>query len=79
MIAKDIVCNTPTPYGEVPMNLIEIIRENLNPQQVMALRAEEKAKGNSVNIRRIHPALVEIEIIPASIIEIRSYKKIGHC
>ena len=57
------------------MQLIEIIRENLNPQEVMTIRAEEKAKGNSVNIRRIHPALVEIQIIPFSIIEIRPYKK----
>ena len=57
------------------MNLIEIIRENLNPQQVMKIRTEEKAKGNSVNIRRIHSALVEIEIISTSIIEIHPYKK----
>lgn len=49
---------------------IEIIRENLSPQQVMTLRADEKAKGNTVNVRRIHSALVEIEIIPSGIIDI---------
>ena len=54
---------------------IEIIRENLSPQQVMLIRAEEKAKGNSVNIRRIHPALVEIEIIPSYIVDITLYAK----
>jgi len=43
----------------------------------MQIRAEEKAKGNSVNIRRIHPALVEIEITPSAIIEIIPYKKIA--
>ncbi len=52
---------------------IEIIRENLSPQQVMLIRAEEKAKGNSVNIRRIHPALVEIEIIPSYVVDITLY------
>ncbi len=57
------------------MYLVEIIRENLNPQQVLTIRTEEKAKGNSVNIRRIHPALVEIVIIPPSIIDVYSYKK----
>ncbi|HIO92036.1 MAG TPA: hypothetical protein EYG68_04230 [Leucothrix mucor] len=56
---------------------VEIIRENLSTQQVMQIRAEEKAKGNSVNIRRIHPALVEIEITPSAIIEIIPYKKIA--
>jgi len=59
------------------MQLIEIIRENLTPQQVMTIRAEEKSKGNCVNVRRIHPALVEIEIISSSIIEISTYKKIS--
>ena len=44
------------------MNRIEIIREDLTPSQVMALRKEELAKGNHINIRRIHSALVEIEI-----------------
>ena len=57
------------------MYLVEIIRENLNTRQVMQIRSEEKAKGNNVNIRRIHSALVEIEIIPSSIIEINPYRK----
>ncbi len=44
------------------MNRIEIIREDLTSAQVMELRKEEIAKGNHINIRRIHSALVEIEI-----------------
>ena len=44
------------------MNTVEIIREDLSTEQVMAIRREELAKGHSVNIRRIHSTLVEIEI-----------------
>lgn len=56
------------------MSGIETIRENLSPQQVMQIRAEEKAKGNRVNIQRIHLALVQIEIIPANIIDLIAEK-----
>lgn len=41
----------------------EIIRENLSPSEVMALRQTELAKGHLVNVNRLHSQLVEIEII----------------
>ena len=51
--------------------IIEIIRENLSPSQVLSIRQAELAKGHLVNIRRLHNELVEIEIIhPNRIIDI---------
>lgn len=43
--------------------IIEVIRENLSPSEVMAIRQAELAKGHLVNINRLHSELVEIEII----------------
>ena len=43
--------------------ITEIIRENLSPSEVMALRQAELAKGHLVNVNRLHSQLVEIEII----------------
>ena len=44
-------------------SVTEIIRENLSPSEVMALRQAELAKGHLVNVNRLHSQLVEIEII----------------
>ncbi|TXH67832.1 MAG: hypothetical protein E6Q83_16215 [Thiothrix sp.] len=43
--------------------ITEVIRENLSPSEVMALRQAELAKGHLVNVNRLHSQLVEIEII----------------
>lgn len=49
----------------------EIIRENLNPSEVMAIRMQERKAGRLVNVTRLHDKLVEIEIIhPDKIIDI---------
>ena len=49
----------------------EIIRENLNPSEVMAIRMQERKAGRLVNVTRLHDKLVEIEIIhPDTIIDI---------
>ena len=49
----------------------EIIRENLNPSEVMAIRMQERKAGRLVNVTRLHDQLVEIEIIhPDKIIDI---------
>ena len=49
----------------------EIIRENLNPSEVMAIRIQERKAGRLVNVTRLHDQLVEIEIIhPDKIINI---------
>jgi hypothetical protein len=48
-----------------------IIRENLNPSEVMAIRMQERKAGRLVNVTRLHDELVEIEIIhPDKIIDI---------
>ncbi|WP_020397111.1 hypothetical protein [Thiolinea disciformis] len=53
---------------------IMIIRENLTPDQVMAIFEKQTAKGNAVNINRLHSQLVEITITPPNnIIEINQY------
>lgn len=46
--------------------ILETIRENLTPTQVLALKREENAKGHHVNINRIHAQLVEIVITEGS-------------
>jgi hypothetical protein len=43
--------------------IIETIREDLTPSQVLAIREKEQQRGRLVNINRIHSALVEIQII----------------
>ena len=49
----------------------EIIRENLNPSEVMAIRMQERKAGRLVNVTRLHDQLVEIEIIhPDKVIDI---------
>lgn len=54
----------------MPM-MTEIIRENLSPSEVLAIRQAELAKGHLVNINRIHNQLVEIEIIhPNRVIDV---------
>lgn len=51
----------------------EVIRENLTPTEVMAIRQQERRAGRLVNITRLHSGLVEIEIIhPNKIIDITS-------
>lgn len=50
---------------------VEVIRENLTPQEVMAIRQQERRAGRMVNISRLHSTLVEIEIIhPDKVIDI---------
>lgn len=58
---------------------IEVIREHLTPAQVMAIRKEEKAKGNKVNITRQLSGMVEIEIItPNKLVDITpSYHRLS--
>lgn len=58
------------------MQLItEIIRENLSPSEVMAIRQAECAKGHLVNVNRLHSQLVEIEIIhPHRVIDVTPYR-----
>jgi len=41
---------------------VEIIREHLSPEQVLAIRAEAKREGKKVNVTRLLNGLVEIEI-----------------
>lgn len=41
----------------------EVITENLTPGQVMEIRREAKLAGAHVNVTRLSPRLVEIEII----------------
>ncbi|MEZ5449716.1 MAG: hypothetical protein R3E89_12285 [Thiolinea sp.] len=49
----------------------DVIRENLTPQQVLALISRERAQGHRVNVNRLHDQLVEIEIIyPNRVIEV---------
>ncbi len=51
--------------------MIEVIRENLSPAEVMAIREAERAKGHLVNINRLDAELVEIEIIhPNKVIDV---------
>ncbi|WP_020396611.1 hypothetical protein [Thiolinea disciformis] len=47
---------------------IEVIRENLTPAQVLAIREQAKKDGCQVNINRLHSQLVEIQIIHPNII-----------
>ena len=42
---------------------IEVIRENLTPEQVLEIRKEANKAGCTVNINRLHTQLVEIQII----------------
>ncbi len=50
---------------------VEIIRENLNPSEVMAIRMQERKAGRLVNVTRLHDKLVEIEIIhPNKVIDV---------
>jgi hypothetical protein len=42
---------------------IEVIRENLTPEQVLEIRKEANRAGCTVNINRLHAQLVEIQII----------------
>lgn len=50
---------------------VEIIRENLTPQEVLKIREEAKRAGCKVNVTRLHSQLVEIEIIsPNRIIDV---------
>lgn len=41
----------------------EVIIENLTPAQVMEIRRQAQAQGAQVNVTRLSPRLVEIEII----------------
>ena len=41
----------------------EVITENLSPAQVLEIRKQAKAQGCKVNVTRLSPRLVEIEII----------------
>lgn len=41
---------------------VEIIREHLSPDQVLAIRAEAKREGKKVNVTRLLNGLVEIEL-----------------
>jgi len=41
----------------------EVIRENLSPAEVLAIREAERARGRLVNVNRLDADLVEIEII----------------
>lgn len=51
--------------------VIETIRENLSPAEVMAIRAQERKAGRLVNVTRLHGDLVEIEIThPDKVIDI---------
>ena len=51
--------------------VIETIRENLTPSEVMAIRMQERKAGRLVNVSRLHSELVEIEIIhPDTVIDI---------
>ena len=59
--------------------IIETIREDLTPAQVLAIRREEQGKGHIVNINRIHSQLVEIQIIrPNRIIELNQQGRAGY-
>ena len=50
---------------------VEVIRENLKPSEVMAIRQQERAAGRLVNVTRLHKDLVQIEIIhPDKVIDI---------
>lgn len=42
---------------------IEVIREDLTPNQVLEIRREAIKAGCTVNINRLHTQLVEIQII----------------
>lgn len=51
--------------------MTEVIRENLSPTEVLAIRQAELAKGHLVNVNRLHSQLVEIEIIhPNRVIDV---------
>ena len=42
---------------------IETLRENLTPDQVLAIRNQAISQGKRVNVMRLHSRLVQIEII----------------
>lgn len=42
---------------------IETLRENLTPDQVLAIRDRAISQGKRVNVMRLHSRLVQIEII----------------
>lgn len=51
--------------------MTEVIRENLSPTEVLAIRQAELAKDHLVNVNRLHSQLVEIEIIhPNRVIDV---------
>lgn len=51
--------------------ITEVIRENLSPTEVLAIRQAELDKGHLVNVNRLHSQLVEIEIIhPNRVIDV---------
>ena len=58
--------------------ILETIRENLTPDQVLKLKREENAKGNRVNINRIHAQLVEIVITAANPAPLKVINSINH-
>ncbi|HPQ94996.1 MAG: hypothetical protein KDI44_14955 [Thiothrix sp.] len=45
------------------MKPIETLRGNFTEAQALQIRQEEHARGNYVNIRRLHSRLLEIEVI----------------
>ena len=58
--------------------IIETIREDLTPSQVLAIREKEQQRGRLVNINRIHSALVEIQIIHPDAIDVTPRGRAGH-
>ena len=49
----------------------EVITENLSTAQVLEIRKQAQAQGCTVNITRLSPRLVEVEIIhPEKIIDV---------
>ena len=52
--------------------IIETLRDNYTPSQVLQIRREEKKAGHWVNVNRLHSRLVEIQVIePSRTIEAR--------
>jgi len=45
------------------MQHTETLRENLTPDQVLAIRNQAISQGKRVNVMRLHSRLVQIEII----------------
>ncbi len=58
------------------MQHTEILRENLTPDQVLAIRNQAISQGKRVNVMRLHSRLVQIEIItPDRAIEVTPHKR----